>query len=301
MIHSPSFVAAAALLLAAPAHSFAPQGSAPPGNIVEVAAANGNFTTLVAALQATNLDVVLDGSANDTRWTVFAPTDAAFNLLPPGTVQALLNDLPTLTEILLYHVLEEGLLAANVLSSLTLDTVNGQRLDVSLQGGLPFVDQAQIVLTDIVTSNGVIHVIDAVLLPNLQTLVETAAGAPDAAYLSHLVELVPGLPQALDAGEFTIFAPNNAAFQAIPVGRLRELTSPSGLATLASVLGVHVVPGRLFASDVVSATSLVSLQGKVLSVQVVGNQVFIDNARILLTDIETANGNIHFIDRVLVP
>ncbi len=290
-----------ALAVAALTPAFAQPNTAPPGNIVEVAQTAGNFTTLVAALQATNLDLVLDGSTNDTRWTVFAPTDAAFNLLPPGTVQALLADLPTLTEILLYHVVEEGLLATNVLASTTLDTVNGQRLTVSLQGGLPFVDQSLITLTDIVTSNGVIHVIDAVLLPNLATLVQTAASAPEAEYLVHLVGQVPGLAAALDAGTFTVFAPVNAAFQAIPPGRLRELTRPTGISTLATVLGVHVVPGRLFADDVIAAGALTSLQGKVLDVQVIGGNVFVGGAQVLVADVQTRNGNIHLIDRVLLP
>lgn len=273
----------------------------PAGSIVDVAVASGNFTILVAALQATGLDAVLDGSTNDTRWTVFAPTDAAFNALPPGTIQALLNDLPTLTDILLYHVVEGGLFATQVLAVPQLDTVNGQRVDLSLQGGLPFVDQAQIVVTDILTSNGVIHVIDAVLLPSLETLVQTAAGAPEAEYLTHFVGLVPGLAQTLDAADFTVFAPDNAAFRQIPADRLRQLASPSGIPTLAAVLGVHVVPGRFYLDELLSAGGVVSVQGKALTISVSGNDVFVDGARITTPDIETANGNIHFIDRVLVP
>jgi len=277
-------------------------GTPRPGNIVEVATNNGNFTTLVAALQATGLDAALDGSQSEERFTVFAPTDAAFAALPPGaTVPELLLDLPRLSDILLYHVAEGGLLSGNVLAVPTLDTLNGQRVDVSLTNGIPFIDQSQLIITDLLTSNGVIHVIDRVLIPNEATLVETAAGAPDAAYLSHLLEFLPALEQTLDASDFTVFAPSNAAFQQIPGAALRSLVLAPNLPTLESILAVHVVPGRLFADDVIAAGQLTSVGGKVLPVTVQGGSVFIDGALIVLTDVETANGNIHFIDTVLMP
>ncbi len=285
-----------ALVAPAPA-----QGGPIPGNIVEVATNNGNFNTLVTALTATGLDTALDGSNGNDRFTVFAPTDAAFNALPPGTVQALLNDLPTLSEILLYHVAPGGLLESNVLASTTIGTLNGQRVDVSLQNGLAFIDQAQIQITNIVCTNGVIHVIDAVLLPSLDSIVATALGAPSANYLTHFLGFLPNLIQTLESGEFTVFAPTNAAFQQIPAQALRGLAAPNGLATLESILLVHVVPGRLFADDVIAAGQLTTVGGKVLDVTVQGGNVFVDGALVLIADVETSNGNIHFIDSVLMP
>lgn len=284
----------------APAAPAAPAQGPLPGNIVEVAEANGNFTTLVTALQITGLDAALDGSQGPTRLTVFAPTDAAFNNLPPGVLSALIADPAALSEILLYHVAGGGLLASNVLAVPSIDMLNGQRTTISLQGGAPFIDQALIQITDLVCSNGVIHVIDAVLLPASDSLVATAVGAPDAAYLTALLGFTNLIP-TLEAGEFTVFAPTNAAFQQISPSTLRSLAAPSGVPTLESILLVHVVPGRLFADEVIAAGQLVTVGGKTLPVTVQNGEVFVDGARVVFADVQASNGNIHFIDTVLAP
>lgn len=133
-------------------------------DIVDTAAAAGSFSTLIAAVQAAGLEATLRGPG---PFTVFAPTDAAFEALPAGTVETLLmpENIDQLVEILTYHVVADELLATDVLSMAMIETVQGQSLDVSLVEGAPFVDAAEIVGTDILTSNGVIHVIDSVLLP----------------------------------------------------------------------------------------------------------------------------------------
>ena len=281
----------------------APQGGTPiPGNIVEFAGSTGRFNLLIAALGATGLAAALDGSQTSERFTVFAPTDDAFLALAPGsTVPELLNDLPRLTDILLYHVAAGGLLASDVLGGATVDTLNGQRLDVSTVGSAAFLDQSEIFLSDVLASNGVIHVIDRVLLPNENNIVETAAAAPPAAFLSHLLEFLPTLEQTVATGEFTVFAPENAAFQMFSPNTLRSLAEPAGLATLEAILSVHVVPGRLYADDVIAAGSLLTVGGKVLPVTTSGGNVFVDGAQVILADIDVANGNIHFIDTVLMP
>lgn len=277
-------------------------GTPLPGNIVEVAAANGNFTILGAALQATGLDVALDGSQTSERFTVFAPTDAAFAALPAGaTVPELLNDLPRLADILLYHVAPGGLLSGSVIGSPTIQTLNGQRLDVSTSGGNFFLDQSQLVITDILTTNGVIHVIDRVLIPNEASIVEVAAGAPDAVYLSHILAFLPTLEQTLGTDQFTVFAPTNAAFQQFPATTLRSLVSPSGLPTLEGILLVHAVPGRFYADELLGLGQVTSVGGKVLQVQQVGANVVVDTANVVVADIDVGNGNIHFIDMVLMP
>jgi uncharacterized surface protein with fasciclin (FAS1) repeats len=134
-------------------------------DIVETAVAAGNFGTLVAAVQAAGLAETLQGEG---PFTVFAPNDEAFSKLPAGTVETLL--LPAnrdqLISILTYHVVSDELLAEDVLAATSLETVQGQDLTVSLDGGTPKIDNSAIIATDIRASNGVIHVIDAVLLPN---------------------------------------------------------------------------------------------------------------------------------------
>jgi uncharacterized surface protein with fasciclin (FAS1) repeats len=130
-------------------------------NIVETAVGAGSFTTLVAAVSAAGLVDTLSGPG---PFTVFAPSDDAFAKLPAGTVEALLGDLPKLTAILTYHVVPGMMMAADVVKATSLPTVQGQNLTVKVNGGVK-VDDATVVQTDIVTDNGVIHVIDSVLLP----------------------------------------------------------------------------------------------------------------------------------------
>lgn len=135
----------------------------PSSDIVDTLVDNGNFTTLVAAVGAANL---VDTLKSDGKFTLFAPTDQAFAKLPTGTVAALLNDLPTLSAILKYHVVS-GEVPASVATTLSsAPTVNGQNITLSVQHGSLYINSSKVVLYDIKTSNGIIHVIDTVLLPN---------------------------------------------------------------------------------------------------------------------------------------
>lgn len=130
-------------------------------DIVDIAVANGNFTTLVAAVEAAGLVDTLKG---DGPFTVFAPTDEAFAALPEGTVEALLNDIPALTAILTYHVVPGAVMSGDLSDGMMAETVNGQSVTITL-GDAVMVDGATVVMADIEASNGVIHVIDAVIMP----------------------------------------------------------------------------------------------------------------------------------------
>jgi transforming growth factor-beta-induced protein len=146
----------------------APQVAAPqepepaPQDIVDIAVADGRFTTLVAAVQAAEL---VDTLKSEGPFTVFAPTDDAFNMLPDGTIPALLEDIPQLTNILLYHVVPGKVMAADVVNLTSVDTALGEPLSISVMDGKVMINDAQVVITDIEASNGVIHVIDSVILP----------------------------------------------------------------------------------------------------------------------------------------
>jgi uncharacterized surface protein with fasciclin (FAS1) repeats len=131
-------------------------------DIVDIAVGAGTFNTLVAAVQAAGLVDTLKGEG---PFTVFAPTDEAFAALPAGTVEALLADIPTLTAILTYHVVPGAVLSTDLTEGMMAETVNGQSVTITLANGVQ-VDGANVVTADIVASNGVIHVIDAVILPN---------------------------------------------------------------------------------------------------------------------------------------
>jgi len=132
-------------------------------DIVDTAVAAGNFTTLVAAVKAAGLVDTLKGPG---PFTVFAPTDEAFAKLPPGTVEALLKDPEKLKDILLYHVVSGKVLAASVVKMKSAKTVEGGSVKIHAMGGKVMVDNADVVKTDIVCDNGVIHVIDAVIMPS---------------------------------------------------------------------------------------------------------------------------------------
>ncbi len=137
----------------------------PMKNIVEIAAEAGSFNTLVAAVKAAGLVETLSGKG---PFTVFAPTDAAFAKLPAGTIDALLADKAKLTSILTYHVVSGNVMAADIIKAngATPTTVNGLPVDIVVRDGKVYVNGAQVVTADIVASNGVIHVIDTVLLPS---------------------------------------------------------------------------------------------------------------------------------------
>ena len=155
-----SFLAVGALALAVAVNvQAAPK--APAADIVDTAVAAGSFKTLAAALQAAGLVETLKGAG---PFTVFAPTDEAFAKLPAGTVDALLRDKKKLSEILTYHVVSGRVMASDVVKMSSARTVQGGSLAIGTSGGVT-VDGARVVKADIKTSNGVIHVIDTVLMP----------------------------------------------------------------------------------------------------------------------------------------
>ena len=152
MIRNALLSSAAAVMIATPVMA---------NDIVDIAVGAGTFNTLVAAVTAAGLVETLKGEG---PFTVFAPTDEAFAALPAGTVEGLLNDIPTLTAILTYHVVAGKVMSSDLSEGMTAATVNGAEVSFSLMGG-PKVNGANIVTADIEASNGVIHVIDAVIMP----------------------------------------------------------------------------------------------------------------------------------------
>jgi transforming growth factor-beta-induced protein len=133
-----------------------------PGTIVDIAVADGRFSTLVSAVQAAGLVETL---SSDGPFTVFAPTDDAFAALPAGTVDALLGNIPALTDILLYHVVPGEVYAADVVNLESATTALGLDVAIRVEDGHVYINDSQVILTDIQASNGVIHVIDSVILP----------------------------------------------------------------------------------------------------------------------------------------
>ena len=277
-------------------------------DIVDTAIADGRFTTLVAAVQAAGL---VDALKGEGPLTVFAPTDDAFAKLPAGTLDELLKpeNKQALTDILLYHVVDGKAMASDVVNLPAVTTLLGKDVAIKQDMGNVYANDAQIIITDIETSNGVIHVIDSVLLPPAEEaamdkmdIVDTAVADGRFTTLAAALQAA-GLVETLKGeGPFTVFAPTDDAFAALPAGTLDSLLLPENKQQLTDILLYHVVCGKVMAADVVNLTSAPTVLGKDISIKVQDGKVYLnDTVQVIITDIETANGVIHVIDAVLLP
>lgn len=279
----------------------------PERNIVQLAQANPDLSILVEAVVAAGLvDTLSTGNL-----TVLAPTNAAFAALLTelGTTKAaLLANVPLLKAVLSYHVLGQRVRSADVPLGKALVPLGGGFFKIESSNGLKVTDGrnrvARITATDLQASNGVVHVVDRVLLPADKTIVATAQALPD---FSILVEAVvaAGLVDTLNGpGPFTVFAPTNAAFAALlgelGVGKEALLANK---ALLAQVLTYHVVPGRVLKAEVPVGAAIKTVQGQTFSVnaslQITDQRM--RTSQITATDVFTSNGVIHAVDRVLLP
>ncbi len=281
-----------------------------PTTIVDTAIANGSFTTLVAALQATGLDATLADTASD--FTVFAPTDDAFALLGQETIDALLADTETLTDILTYHVISGEVNASTAigLAGTKVDMVNGDSLALSLDGSNLLVNTATVITTDIQTDNGIIHVIDAVLLPPADMGMPTSSIVETAIANGNFTTLVAALQAtsldtvlADESATFTVFAPTDAAFALIGEETINTLLANPDV--LSNILLQHVIVDS--AVDSVTAFSLnganvetAAMTSIALQINATTDLLMFGGANIVMKDIYTTNGIIHVIDAVIV-
>jgi len=402
-------------------------------DIVATAIGAGQFKTLVAAVQAAGLVEALQGKG---PFTVFAPTDAAFAALPAGALDSLLKDPKALSNILLYHVLPGEVMASAVKDGLTAKTLQGSPVAFKIVNGKPMIEGANIVATDVLASNGVIHVIDKVILPPAAaaaaangTMVKLASDAKLGSYLvdeqgrtlylytkddknvSNCYDqcatawpplytaaaptggqgvngsllgtttrkdgktqvtyngyplyywvkdqkpgdttgqgvggvwyvispagekITAGVPEAKPAapaaakdivataigagqfktlvsavqaaglvealqgkGPFTVFAPTDAAFAALPAGTLDSLLKDPK--ALSNILLYHVLPGEVMASAVKDGLTAKTLQGSPVAFKIVNGKPMIQGANIIATDVLASNGVIHVIDKVILP
>lgn len=260
-----------------------------PVSIVQTAIAAGSFTKLAEALTAADLVGALEG---DGPFTVFAPTDdafAAFEATNPGVLGSL--SVEQLTAILTYHVVAGAAVrSTELVDGGVVQTLNGAPALIGLKDGAK-INDAKVTTADVVASNGVIHVIDAIILPPEKDIVETAVAAGTFTALTGALTDA-GLVETLQGdGPFTVFAPPDEAF-----GKLAAV--PSG-DVLANVLLNHVVDG-VVGSGNLSAGSVQMLSGSSVTVGLDGG-VTIDGANVTSANILASNGVIHVVDRVLVP
>lgn len=275
--------------------------SAPaPADIVDTAVSAGSFKTLVAAVKAAGLVETLKGPG---PFTVFAPTDEAFAKLPKGTVGELLKpeNRKKLQAVLTYHVVPGRLKAADVSKLTGAKTVQGQSVAITADRSGVTVDGARVVSADIAASNGIIHVIDSVILPADKDIIDTAAGNESFSTLVAAVKAAGLVDTLKGPGPFTVFAPTDEAFAKLPEGTVASLLKPENKDQLTAVLTYHVVPGKVMAADVVKLSSAKTVNGKPVAVKVSDDGVMINKAKVVATDVETTNGVIHIVDSVLLP
>ena len=282
-----------------------PMPTAAPQTIVDIAVADGRFGTLVAAVQAAGLVETLSG---DGPFTVFAPTDDAFAALPAGTLDELLKpeNKQQLTDILLYHVVPGSVMAADVVKLTEAGTALGKNVAVKVDGDKVFINDAQVVITDIQASNGIIHVVDTVILPPAEEkamdIVDLAVADGRFGTLAAALTAAGLVDTLKSEGPFTVFAPTDEAFAKLPAGTLDELLKPENKQQLTDILLYHVVSGKVMASDVTSLTNATTVLGEDVTITVKDGKVFLnDTVQVIITDIETSNGVIHVIDAVLLP
>ncbi len=288
------------------------EAPAKPQTIVDIAVADGRFTTLVAAVQAAGLVETLSGEG---PFTVFAPTDDAFKALPAGTLDELLKpeNKQQLTDILLYHVIPGKVMAADVtgLNGKMADTaLEGKQVGIKVDMGSVYLNEnTKVIITDIEASNGVIHVVDSVLLPpaddaamDSKDIVDTAVADGRFNTLVAAVQAAGLVDTLKGEGPFTVFAPTDDAFAALPAGTLDSLLLPENKQQLTDILLYHVVSGNVMASDVIGMNSAPTVLGKDISIKVMDGKVYLnDNVQVIITDIKTSNGVIHVLDAVLLP
>jgi len=280
-----------------------------PVNIVETAKSDAKFSILVEAVVAADLATTLSGPG---PYTVFAPTNDAFAALLTelGVTKAqLLADKALLTSVLTYHVLPAKVLKAAVPAGKAITTVQGGIFKVDAAGaGLAITDgrnrKSNITATDLVASNGVIHVIDKVLLPANKNIVETAVATPA---FSILVEAVTAanLAATLSApGPFTVFAPTDTAFAALLTDLgITKAALLADTALLTKVLTYHVVSGRVLKADVPVGPAIATVQGDTFTVSaaLAITDQRARSANITATDVLASNGVIHVLDKVILP
>jgi len=273
-------------------------------DIVATAKAAGMFNTLLTAATEAGLVETLQG---DGPLTVFAPTDKAFAALPDGTIEALLKDKQALREILLFHVVPGKVMAKDALKAGSAMTVYGQPISIGMTDSQPHVNDANIIKTDVKASNGVIHVIDKVIMP--KSIAGVAASNEQFSTLVAAAKAA-GLVETLNGDKpLTVFAPTNKAFAKLPAGTVDTLLKEENRDKLTAILTYHVAGKAMPASEVASSSQIATVNGQALPVEVTTKEyngktktkVMIGNARIIATDIKATNGVIHVIDTVLLP
>ena len=269
-------------------------------DIPSIVTATTDVSTLEAALGAAGLVAALEGAG---PFTVFAPTNAAFEALGADVVAALLEpaNAGLLEEVLQLHVVAgTAAFSGDLTDGQMVTTLQGEDLTIGVAGTSVTVNGANVVNADIEASNGVIHLIDAVLTPAVD-IVEKAILTAETQTLATAVVAGDLAGTLSGAGPFTVFAPTNSAFAALDAYTLNALLDPANIAILQEVLTYHVIPGDIRAADLMDGAMVATVEGRELTFDLSGMTPMVNGTDIIATDIVVENGVIHLIDGVLLP
>jgi uncharacterized surface protein with fasciclin (FAS1) repeats len=273
----------------------------PSNTVVDIVVGSETHTTLETAVTAAGLVETLSGEG---PFTIFAPTDAAFAALPEGTLDTLLSN-PTgdLTNILLNHVYSGQAMSTDLSDGMVVSTLYGDSLMVTIDSTGVYFNDAMVTVADLSADNGVVHVIDAILLPSppppSNTVYDVVSNSDIHSTLSQAISIA-GFVDFLSSDQytFTLFAPTDAAFSVFNESDLATILND--LEYLQSVLKYHLVDGVLYSSDLSDQMVISSYQGN-LEVTFVDDMVYINEALVTVVDIVADNGIVHVIDAVLIP
>ena len=272
--------------------------------VVDIIVNSEAHTVLEDAVIAAGLVEALSGEG---PFTVFAPTDDAFTALLAAlgfTAEELLA-YPGLTDVLLYHVVGAQALSTDLSDGQEITTLLDEDVLVTITADGVFINQAQVIVADLEADNGVVHVIDAVLVPEMEELPETVVDIIVESEVHTLLELAVGAAGLVDAlsgeGPFTVFAPTDDAVVALTEALGITAEDLLALPNLGEILQYHVVAGEAFSDDLEDGQMITTLLGQDVTVSIDDAGVMINEAIVIIADLEAENGVVHVIDAVLVP
>ncbi len=271
------------------------------GNLVQRLERDGRFTTLLTALEVAGLK---DTVASGGTFTLFAPTDAAFASLPPGTVESLVTNVPALQNVLLYHVLGGRESLFDLVKQSTATTLQGNPVLALREGFKIRINGQKVDYPSLPASNGIIHPVAGVLIPpaediQINSLVDVLALDGRFTTLITAVQAA-GLADALTTGgPLTVFAPTDDAFAALPPGTVESLIT--NVPALQNILLYHVVGKEISGLKLLDRRPIETLQGATVDTTFKRSGLFINDAEVINADVNTPNGVIHVIGGVLLP
>merc|ERR1711998_469827 len=306
-----SLLVVLSLLSAGALASTLPSPPVPTKNIVEIAAATPDLSTLVAALGKAQLIDTLKGAG---PFTVFAPTNKAFAKLPALYRELLFDpkNVKTLQKLLTYHVASAAVLSKDITDNEKIKTVEGEDVVAHVTPAGIKINDAAVTTADVLAANGVVHLVDTVLMPSdmpsppvpTKNIVELAAATPDLSTLvaalgrASLVDTLEG------AGPFTVFAPTNKAFAKLPALYRELLFDPKNVKTLQKLLTYHVASAAVFSKDITDNEKIKTVEGESVTAHITHGShggIKINDATVKVADQAALNGVVHLIDTVLMP